>query len=106
MEIIYNNHHIEKDKSLKDEDCNRDYKSKWTCWVCNRTIEDINDKVRNHCHCTGNYRGPAHNTCNLKVIYRKVIMVYFHNMTSYDLHFLIKLLHVVEDLVTPRVIGK
>ena len=87
MDIIYNNHHIEKDKSLKDEDCKRDYKSKWTCWVCNHTIEDIKDKVRNHQ--TRNYAGPIHITCNLKVIYKKVIMVYFHNMTSYDLHFLI-----------------
>ena len=24
------------------------------------------DKVRDHCHFTGKYRGPAHNTCKLR----------------------------------------
>ena len=29
--------------------------------------EVISDKVRVHCHLTGKYRGPAHNTCNINV---------------------------------------
>ena len=30
-------------------------------------IEFISDKVGNHCHLTGKYRSPAHNTCNINV---------------------------------------
>ena len=37
------------------------------CWICGEPLG--NDRVRDHCHYTGRYRGPAHNLCNLK--YRK-----------------------------------
>ena len=33
-----------------------------TCHVCSNPRED--DKVRDHCHITRNYRGAAHNACN------------------------------------------
>ena len=33
------------------------------CWVCNKLIE--NDKVRDHCHITGKYRGAAQSNCNI-----------------------------------------
>ena len=36
------------------------------CWICGKELG--NDKVRDHCHFTGRYRGPAHNKCNLKYI--------------------------------------
>ena len=29
------------------------------CWICGKLI-DFNDKVRDHCHITGKYRGAAH----------------------------------------------
>ena len=33
------------------------------CHICTKPLGD--DKVRDHCHITGNYRGVAHNECNL-----------------------------------------
>ena len=33
------------------------------CYICTKQLGD--DKVRDHCHITGNYRGAAHNECNL-----------------------------------------
>ena len=46
--------------------------------------------VRDHCHCTGKFRGAVHNICNLrcKVLYE--IPVVFHNGSTYDHHFIIK----------------
>ena len=34
-----------------------------TCHICIKPLED--DKVQDHCHITGNYRGTAPNECNL-----------------------------------------
>ena len=41
------------------------------CYTCGKGIQkntkDINyQKVRDHCHYTGKYRGAAHSICNLK----------------------------------------
>ena len=35
------------------------------CWFCE--TESLIDKVRDHCHLTGSYRGPTHNKCNNNV---------------------------------------
>ena len=46
----------------KDEE---DYKNNNICQFCEKNIES--DKVRDHCHLTGKYRRPAHNTCKINV---------------------------------------
>ena len=58
------------------------------CWICGEKLE--NDRVRDHCHFTGRYRGPAHNKCNLKYRKPKNISVFFHNLSGYDSHLFIK----------------
>ena len=58
------------------------------CWICKEPLND--DKVRDHCHYTGRYRGPAHNKCNLKYRKPKFIPVVFHNLSGYDSHLFIK----------------
>ena len=47
-------------------------------------------KVRDHCHYTGKYRGAAHSICNLCYKISKEIPVAFHNGSAYDYHFIIK----------------
>ena len=47
-------------------------------------------KVRDHCHHTGKYRGTAHSICNLHYKIIKEIPVTFHNGSTYDYHFIIK----------------
>ena len=31
-----------------------------SCWICEKLIDDDNEKVRDHCHVTGKFRGAAH----------------------------------------------
>ena len=70
-----------------EEDKERFNKSK-ICWICDEPFKD--NKVRDHCHYTGRYRGPACNSCNLKYRKPKFIPVFFHNLSGYDSHLFIK----------------
>ena len=69
----------------KEED---NYNKENTCYRCKDDFN--NDKVKDHCHFTGKYRGAAHNTCNLRYKVPKNIPVIFHNGSTYDYHFIIK----------------
>ena len=68
------------------------------CWICEKLL-NLQDRVRDHCHFTGRYRGAACNKCNLK--YRKPnnISVFFHNLTGYDSHLIIKKLDATTGAV-------
>ena len=77
----------DKEMIFTEEDKKRFNKSK-ECWICREPLND--DKVRDHCHYTGRFRGPAHNKCNLKYRKPKFIPVVFHNLSGYDSHLFIK----------------
>ena len=47
-------------------------------------------KVRDHCHYTGKYRGAAHSKCDLNYARTKSTRTVFHNGSTYDYHFIIK----------------
>ena len=47
-------------------------------------------KVRDHCQYTGEYRGAAHNICNLKYSLPKKGPITFHNGFNYDYYFIKK----------------
>ena len=50
----------------------------------------IYQKVRDHCHYTGKFRGAAHSICNLNYKVPKENAIKIHNVSTYDYHFLIK----------------
>ena len=67
------------------------------CWICGEYLG--NDRVRDHCHYTGRYRGPAHNKCNLNYRKQNNISVFFHNLAGYDSHLFIKKLGFTEGTI-------
>ena len=49
------------------------YNKQKVCYICKKEFDNNRKqpKVRDHCHCTGKYRGAAHNICNLRYKYLK-----------------------------------
>ena len=79
---------IEVKEMIFTEEDRKHFNNASDCWICGEKLE--NDRVRDHCHFTGRYRGPAHNKCNLKYRKPKNISVFFHNLSGYDSHLFIK----------------
>ena len=65
-----------------------DFQKALVCHICENQLRD--DKVRDHCHLTGRYRGAAHSRCNLNYKLPKFYPVIFHNLSGYDTHMFIK----------------
>ncbi|XP_065667559.1 uncharacterized protein LOC136087872 [Hydra vulgaris] len=65
-----------------------DFNGTTSCHICGEDL--VKDKVRDHCHITGKYRGAAHNSCNLKYKIPKIFSVLFCNISGYDSHLFIK----------------
>ena len=51
------------------------------CYACGLGLND--DRIRDHCHLTGKYRGAVHSECNLRMRVPKFIPVLFHNLKGY-----------------------
>ena len=53
------------------------YDNSTLCHFCNEELGK--DRVRDHCHLSGKFRGAAHEVCNLKFKIVKFFPVVFHN---------------------------
>ena len=63
------------------------------CWICGGGKEKGERFVRDHDHVTGEYRGAAHNTCNLQCNLNPAsfkLPVLFHNLSGYDAHLIVE----------------
>ena len=79
--------------TIEDEE---NYQNSQNCWICNEKV--IKDKVRDHCHITGKYRGAAHSQCNLKLKIPKKLPIIFHNLEGYDGHLIFRELNKFKDI--------
>ena len=88
-------------KELKDmipltDNENKFYEEQKECHICQKEFcSDKNkkakfkiyQKVRDHCHYTGKFRGAAHSICNLRYKVQREIPVIIHNGSKYDYHY-------------------
>ena len=65
-----------------------------TCWLGQKEVrlkdEKENSIVKDHCHLTGEFKGLAHNNCNLdtRKAYTSFVPIIFHNFSGYDCHLI------------------
>ena len=52
--------YFNKNLVMTEEEENLFQKSN-NCWICNKFIDNDDEKVRDHCHITNKFRGAAHN---------------------------------------------
>ena len=96
-----------KKEIIMTKEDEEDYKNNNNCRFCEKNIES--DKVRDHCHLTGKYRGPSHNVCNINVKQKdsNFISFAFHNFSNYDCHMFFKrLVDLKKDKVKFKTIPK
>ena len=60
--------------SEKEEE---EFQSNNICWICEKLIDDEDEKVRDHCHLTSKLRDAAHWSCK-----------YNSNLRGYDSHLI------------------
>ena len=64
------------------------------CWIFKKLIDNDEEKVRDHCHVTGKFRGAgklrgaAHWDCIINFQLTKNVPVIFHNLRGYDSHLI------------------
>ena len=72
---------------MTDED-KEIYNVSQICWICK---EELNtEKVRDHCHVIGKFRGAAHNRCNVKLRIPRKLAIIIHNLKEYHGHKIFK----------------
>ena len=64
------------------------FQSSKTCWICEKLIDDDDEKVRDHCQVTGKFRGAAHWSCNINLQLAKAFPVIFHKLRCYNSHLM------------------
>ena len=54
-----------------------------SCWICEKRIDNDEEKVRDYCHVTGKFRGAAHWNCNINFQLTKKAPIIFHDLRGY-----------------------
>ena len=73
-----------------------EFQAATNCYICGGAFHpDGEMKVRDHKHAPPyTYRGAAHSNCNLRYHEQDTINCYFHNLSNYDAHFIVRELDI------------
>ena len=78
--------HFNKNLIITEEE--EEFQLSNTCRICKKLIDNDDEKVRDHCHVTGKFRGAAHWSCNINLQLTKKVPVIFHNLRGYNSHLI------------------
>ena len=89
------NKHFKKHLIMNEEE-KQLFQQSNSCWICKKLIDNDDEKVRDHCHVTGKFRGAAHWNCNINFQSTKKVPVIFHNLRGYDSHLIFSELNIFD----------
>ena len=81
------------------------FQSSKICWICEKLIEDDDEKVKDHHHITGKFRSTAYWSCDKNLQLTKKVPIIFHNLRGYNSHlifFELKHFYVKTDVIPNR----
>ena len=81
------NNHFNKNLIMSEE-AEHLFQESNSCWICKKLIDNDEEKVRDHCHVTGKFRGAAHWSCNINFQTTQKFPVIFHNLRGYGSHLI------------------
>ena len=87
---------LEVKPMVMTEEQEADFQGATHCYMCQKPFDEKEEnwnKVRDHNHATGEYRGAAHSLCNLNKRRSTHIPVFFHNLRGYDSHLIMQGIH-------------
>ena len=91
---IYEDFYCRPKPLVMTAETQKEFNNAVNCYICGYTLGK--DRVRDHCHFTGKYRGACHNKCNLMCKKPRILPVIFHNLQGYDAHLFIKQLAKID----------
>ena len=72
------------------------------CWCCHNYFDPANglfSKVYDHCHLSGRFRSALCDHCNFTYAKTRTnVVAFFHGLSNYDSHFIVKELHKFSDV--------
>ena len=78
------NKHFNKNLIMSEEEYL--FQQSNSCWICKKLIDNDEEKVRDHCHENGKFRGAAHWYCNINFQLTKIVPVIFQNLRGCGSH--------------------
>ena len=64
------------------------FKQSNCCWICEKLIDNDDEKVRDHCHVASKFRDEAYCSCNINLQLIKKVPIIFHNLRGYHIHLI------------------
>ena len=101
------NKHFKKNLIMIEEEEHLFQKSN-NCWICIKLIDNDEEKVRDHCHITGKFRGAAHRNYNINFQLTQKVPVIFYNLRGYDSYLIFNGLDKIDVKINviPNVLEK
>ena len=78
--------HFNKNLIMSEEE--EEFQSSNTCWICEKLIDNDDEKFRDYCPITRKFRVAAHWSCYINLQLTKKVRVTFHNLRSYVSHLI------------------